>query len=44
VRDRIADNGSKKIAAIDQNRLFHRIVAKVETSKNNQIQKAKKRR
>jgi hypothetical protein len=33
----------KKITAIEKNRLMDRIVAKVETSKNNQIQEAKKR-
>jgi hypothetical protein len=34
----------KKITAIEKNRLMDRIVAKVETSKNNRIQKAKKMR
>jgi hypothetical protein len=34
----------KKIAAIGKKRLLARIVAKVETSKNSRIQKAKKSR
>jgi hypothetical protein len=33
----------KKIAAVEKKRLLDRIGAKVETSKNNRIQKAKKK-